>query len=107
MYTSYDEETESYGGKVDVVVGLTNDNYAEIKSGLAEGDTVYYTEQETFDFGKMPGGNAFGGMSGGGNMPSGSNMPSGMPSGNMPGGGSEGGDRMPGGNGGGMPGSRG
>ena len=107
VYTSYDEETESYGGKVDVVVGLTNDNYAEIKSGLAEGDTVYYTEQETFDFGKMPGGNAFGGMSGGGNMPSGSNMPSGMPSGNMPGGGSEGGDRMPGGNGGGMPGSRG
>ena len=46
VYTSFDEETQEYGGKVDVVAGMQNDNYAEILSGLSEGDTVYYTEQE-------------------------------------------------------------
>lgn len=109
VYTTYDEETEAYGGRVDVVPGLSNSNYVEIKSGLQEGDTVYYTEAQDFfssmGFGMMPwsmpnmGGNS-GGMpnfsgNGGGNrpsgMPSGANMPSfggsggGMPSG-MPGG---------------------
>ena len=109
VYTSYDEETESYGGRVDVVPGLSNSNYVEIKSGLQEGDTVYYTESQDFfggmGFGMMPGsmpnmGGNSGGMpnfggSGGGNrpsgMPSGGSMPNfggsggGMPSG-MPGG---------------------
>ena len=46
VYTSFDQETQQYGGKVDVVAGMQNDNYAEILSGLQEGDTVYYTEQE-------------------------------------------------------------
>ena len=46
VYTSFDEETQQYGGKVDVVTGMQNDNYAEILSGLQEGDTVYYTKQE-------------------------------------------------------------
>lgn len=46
VYTSFDEETQQYGGKVDVVAGMQNDNYAEILSGLQEGDTVYYTKQE-------------------------------------------------------------
>ena len=46
VYTSFDEETQQYGGKVDVVAGMQNDNFAEILSGLQEGDTVYYTEQE-------------------------------------------------------------
>ena len=46
VYTSFDEETQEYGGKVDVVAGMQNDKYAEILSGLQEGDTVYYTEQE-------------------------------------------------------------
>ena len=46
VYTTFDEETQQYGGKVDVVAGMQNDNYAEILSGLQEGDTVYYTEQE-------------------------------------------------------------
>lgn len=104
VYTSYDEETQEYGGKVDVVPGLSNSNYVEIKSGLNEGDTVYYTQTESFPdmfggmgFGQMPGGNAGGGMpdfggSGGerpsgGNMPSGNNRPGGgMPNGGMPGG---------------------
>ena len=44
--TAFDQETQEYGGKVDVVAGMQNDNYAEILSGLQEGDTVYYTEQE-------------------------------------------------------------
>ncbi len=46
VYTSFDEETQQYGGKVDVVPGMQNDEYAEILSGLEEGDTVYYTKQE-------------------------------------------------------------
>lgn len=95
VYTSYDEDTQEYGGRVDVVPGLSNSNYVEIKSGLSEGDVVYYTESQTFDFGGMgfggmPGGD-FGGdmpdMSGssGGGMPSGG-APSGGPGGGMPGG---------------------
>lgn len=72
VYTSYDEEAQEYGGKVDVVPGLSNDDYVEIKSGLAEGDTVYYTEKKSFS-------NPFGGRASG-NMPGGS-MPS---SGEMP-----------------------
>lgn len=73
VYTSYDEELQEYGGKVDVVTGLENSTYVEIKSGLAAGDTVYYTEQETgfANFGGMGGMGGFGGMSGnsGGEMP--------------------------------------
>lgn len=95
VYTSYDEDTQEYGGRVDVVPGLSNSNYVEIKSGLSEGDVVYYTESQTFDFGGMgfsgmPGGD-FGGdmpdMSGssGGGMPSGG-APSSGPGGGMPGG---------------------
>lgn len=107
VYTSYNEEYQEYGGKVDVVTGLENSTYVEIKSGLSEGDTVYYTEQKsTFSFGSMPGGfgsmpgnsggmpdfgNMPGGNGGSGNRPSG-NMPSGnMPGGNMPSGGFPGG----------------
>ena len=46
VYTSFDEETQQYGDKVDVVPGMQNDKQAEILSGLQEGDTVYYTKQE-------------------------------------------------------------
>ena len=46
VYTSFDQETQQYGGKVDVILGMQNDNHAEILSGLKEGDTVYYTKQE-------------------------------------------------------------
>lgn len=103
VYTSYDEETQEYGGRVDVVTGLSNDNDVEITSGLKEGDTVYYTESEDFGFG-------FGGM---GMMPGGmGNMSSSM--GGMPGGNFSSGNRgdrsgsMPGmGAGGMMPGGRG
>ena len=46
VYTTFDKETQQYGGRVDVVSGMQNDTYAEILSGLQEGDTVYYTKQE-------------------------------------------------------------
>ncbi|MBQ8833531.1 MAG: HlyD family efflux transporter periplasmic adaptor subunit [Oscillospiraceae bacterium] len=94
VYTSYDEETQEYGGMVDVVPGLSNDDYVEIKSGLSEGDTVYYTEpQSILDmFGNM-GGRGFGNMTGGstGGMPSGGNIPDFSGGGEMPSGGFGGG----------------
>lgn len=100
VYTSYDEETQEYGGRVDVVTGLSNDNYVEITSGLKAGDTVYYTESKEFFFGGM--GNMGGGMSPMGNM-------GGAPSGNF--GSNDRGNRpqggMPSGAPGGMPGGRG
>lgn len=55
VYTSYNEEYQEYGGKVDVVTGLENSTYVEIKSGLSVGDTVYYTEQQS-GFGGFRGG---------------------------------------------------
>ena len=66
VYTQYDEDTKEYGGKTEVEAGISNNNYVEIKSGLNEGDTVYYTESQS---GSMFG-NMFGGMGnfGGGNM---------------------------------------
>lgn len=112
VYTSYDEETQEYGGRVDVIPGLSNSRYVEIKSGLSEGDVVYYTQAQTFTF---PFG-GFGGMSGGGNgTPNFGGMGSGgtsggggMPNfgGGMPGGSSQGGNSRPSGAGGfsGMPG---
>jgi len=72
VYTSYDQETKQYGGRVEVTTGMQNDNEVEILSGLKEGDTVYYTHQE--DFFSMissmmgmggPGGGRPGGMPGG------------------------------------------
>ncbi len=100
VYTSYNEETQQYGGMVEVITGMQNDNYVEILSGLATGDTVYYTKSQTFSFGFGMGGMSGmtvvegGGMSDkggdfGGRMPE---MDSGFGGGNMPGmGGSRGG----------------
>ena len=94
VYTSYDEETKQYGGMVEVTTGMQNDDSVEILSGLKEGDTVYYTEQEDFfaALGSMMG--MGGGMGSGSNRPSGNMGGSSRPSGNMGG--------MPGG----MPGGR-
>ena len=96
VYTSYNEETQEYGGRVDVTVGLSNDDYVEITSGLSVGDTVYYTEQQSiFDmFGGMGGMSGMSGMGGstsgrgdqqsggmpdmGGERPSGGIMPGGF-----------------------------
>ena len=103
VYTSYDEDSGEYGGRVDVVPGLSNSSYVEIKSGLAEGDTVYYTESQSFfgamGFAAMGGGQR--GDFGGNEMASGDMSGGERPSGNFgrgeaPTGGFEGG--MPGGN---------
>lgn len=68
VYTTFDQETQQYGGRVEVVSGMQNDTYAEILSGLKEGDTVYYTKQENIFayFASMMGGGAPGGMPPGG-----------------------------------------
>ena len=97
VYTTYNEETQEYGGRVDVVAGLRNDNYVEIKSGLHVGDIVYYTESQSIAdmFGAM-GGMGFGGGNRGGQT----NGRSGEMPGNF-------GGEMPDFNGGNMPGSRG
>ena len=92
VYTSYDEEMKEFGGMVTVTVGITNSNYAEITSGLSEGDTVWYTKTETSFFPGFGGSGGFGGngsFGGSGSMPSGgfSGMPSGDFSGGMPSGG--------------------
>lgn len=94
VYTSYDEESQQYGGRTEVTIGMQNDNYVEIQSGLKEGDTVYYVEQEEFGFffGGFANMGGMGGMSSGGGM-----------SGNM-GNRNGGGGGMPSGGGGGMPG---
>ncbi len=95
VYTGYDEEQKRYTGRTDVTIGMQNDDYVEITSGLNEGDTVYYTEADSGGFGDfmvMPGGMNGGmssgvtvvpGMSGGGN---GGGPGGGRPSGGGPGG---------------------
>ncbi|MBQ3074870.1 MAG: HlyD family efflux transporter periplasmic adaptor subunit [Clostridia bacterium] len=67
VYTSYNEELQEYGGKVDVVTGIENSSYVEIKSGLNVGDTVYYTE-ETRSMGGMNGRPGMGGSGTSGGM---------------------------------------
>ena len=79
VYTTYDRETQEYGGRVDVVTGLSNNNYVEIKSGLSAGDTIYYTEPLNLNnlFGQFTGnrnGNS-GSGNGGNRAPAGGNKP--------------------------------
>ncbi len=52
VYTTYDPETNQYGGRVDVTIGMQNDTQVEILTGLNEGDTIFYTEapQDIFSF---------------------------------------------------------
>ena len=108
VYTSYDEETQEFGGLKEVTVGITNSTYAEITSGLQEGETVYYTETQNSFFGGMD----FSGFSGGdgsGGFPGGGSGNGGFPgggsgSGGFPGGGSGSGGFPGGSSGGGFPG---
>ena len=96
VYTGYDEEQKRYTGRTDVTIGMQNDDYVEITSGLNEGDTVYYTEADSGGFGDfmvMPGGMnggmssgvtvvpGMGGGNGGGGRPSGGGNGGGRPSG--------------------------
>ncbi len=50
VYTTYDEETGTPGGMVEVKVGIQNDAYAQITEGLKEGDTVWYKKAEENPF---------------------------------------------------------
>ena len=100
VYTSYNEETQEFGGMVNVEVGITNSSYAEILSGLQEGDTVYYTETENSFFSNM--GFAGGSWPGGSGDGDSGGFPGGG-SGGFPGGG-DGSGSWPGGSGGGFPG---
>ncbi len=87
VYTAYDSEAHRYDGRVEVTIGMQNDDYVEITSGLKEGDTVYYTESQSLtimDMFAMAQGMG-GGMSSGGNR-GGGQMPGGMPGGGKPGG---------------------
>ncbi len=91
VYTSYDEETETFGGEVDVTVGLTGSTEVEILSGLEPGMTVYYTKELTiFDF-FASSGMPMGGSGGMGAMPSGSQRGNGGSGGERPQGGFPGG----------------
>lgn len=67
VYTSYDRETQQYGGMKEVTAGVSNSSYVEIISGLSEGETVYYVEKQNNDFFAM--------MMGGGMPQSGGNRP--------------------------------
>ncbi len=99
VYTGYDEETKELIGLVEVTVGITNSSYAEITSGLKEGDTVYYINSQSTSSallngpgGGMPNMSGNGGMMngnmGGGNFGgNGGNRPSGSNGGNRPSGG--------------------
>ena len=89
VYTTYDESTGEYGGETEVTTGVSDGTSVEILSGLAEGDTVYYSYTENSSGG-------FGFSFGGGGM-----MPSGNGNQMMPGG--DGQQRKGSGNGGGMP----
>ena len=103
VYTSYNQQYQEYGGKVDVVTGLENSTYVEIKSGLKAGDTVYYTEQKS-GFGMFGGMGSFGGMGGNGGFSGMGGNSGGMPDfggGEMPS--FEGNGGRPSGNGSGRP----
>ena len=105
VYTAVNETSGELEGMVEVKTGLTGGGYIEITEGLKEGDTVYYTEKASTDFGSFMagfgggggfsfGGGDSGGGFGGGGMPGG-NSGGGMPSGSS---GGFGGGGMPGGN---------
>ena len=73
-------------GRVEVTIGMQNDDFVEITSGLKEGDTVYYTESQSltimdmFTMAQGMGGGMSSGGSRGGQMPGGMpGKPSGMP----------------------------
>ena len=92
VYTGYDEEQKRYTGRTEVTIGMQNDDYVEITSGLNEGDTVYYTEADSNSFGDF--------FVMGGGMPSGGGNMGGGPGGNGGGRPSGGGNGGPGGMGG-------
>lgn len=87
VYTTYDSETETYGGQKEVTIGIMGSNEVEILSGLSEGELVWYTEElNIFDFFAGMSGGGMGGNTGGQRPSGGGNMPSGNSGGQRPGG---------------------
>ena len=54
VYLGYDEETESLTDPVTVTVGASDGEYAEILSGITEGQTVYYPYYDTLVISNAP-----------------------------------------------------
>ena len=50
IYTSFDEETGTYGDAVEVTTGISDGTNVEITSGLSEGDTYYYSYLDTVNY---------------------------------------------------------
>ena len=68
VYTAYNPDTHRYEGRTEVTIGMQNDDYVEITSGLSAGDTVCYTKSSQMtmmDFFTMAGNMEGGGMGGG------------------------------------------
>lgn len=63
VYTSCDTETGTLGNPVAVTTGQSDEEYAEILSGLSLGQTVYYSYYDTYQSGEteqpQPGGSGF------------------------------------------------
>lgn len=67
VYTSYDEENGILGDPVEVTVGVSDGENAQILSGLAEADTIYYAYYDTLATESVSiGGGTFSGFSFGG-----------------------------------------
>ena len=54
IYTGYDEKTETFTGPVKVTVGLSDGEYAQILSGLGEGQEIYYPYYDTLVISNVP-----------------------------------------------------
>lgn len=54
IYTGYDEKTETFTGPVTVTVGLSDGEYAQILSGLGEGQEIYYPYYDTLVISNVP-----------------------------------------------------
>ncbi|MCC8121012.1 MAG: HlyD family efflux transporter periplasmic adaptor subunit [Oscillospiraceae bacterium] len=50
VYTTYNEQTDTLGGLVEVTTGLSDGLMVEITSGLSEGDTYYYSYLDTVNY---------------------------------------------------------
>jgi len=56
VYTSKDEETNELSGLREVTLGQSDAEYAEVLTGLAEGDKVFYMYYDTIDYTKITNG---------------------------------------------------
>ena len=84
MYGMVPQAPEGYVAK-EIVIGVSNEDYTEVKSGLAEGDLIYKTTTASSGQNSMMPGRMNGNMGGGMPTGMGGGMPGGM-SGGMPGG---------------------